>query len=109
WGWVGGIDGVVVKRGQVGWLGVGVPGGTLALGLGWWASINPYSLAWALPELPWSLAIATGLLIAVWIGALVTPRQPSLWIITTAVGALAIGQALLNSQIAVGLGWTLAL
>lgn len=44
-------------------LRVGAPVGVAAVGLALWAHHDPYSLAWSLPPLPWTLGLATAALV----------------------------------------------
>ena len=109
-GWLWVADSLLFKRaGRLRWLRVGALVGVLAVALVWWAATDPYTLAWALPTLPWSFGSAAIVLLAVWLGGIMKPRQPSVWIMAAAIGALIAGQALLNAQSAIEIGGLLAL
>jgi 4-amino-4-deoxy-L-arabinose transferase-like glycosyltransferase len=47
---------------------VGLPVAAAALVLLWWAAVNPYTLAWALPSAFWTLGLLSVLLAALWWG-----------------------------------------
>lgn len=84
----------------------------VAAGLLVWAARDPYGMAWALPPLPWALGLGTVLLAA---GPLLAARsrlRPAIdrrWWALAGLAALSGAQGLMNSQLAVGAGISLAL
>jgi Dolichyl-phosphate-mannose-protein mannosyltransferase len=106
-GWLWQLDRLLFKeRPGLRGLRVGAFVGVVAAGLVTWARANPYLLAWTIPALPWSLGVATVLLIGVALRPL-RARWSSRR--TAAVALLVIGQVLLVTHAAVALGAGLAL
>ncbi len=105
--WLWRLDGFLLKHRttrRVWRVGLVVAGAGLLIAVAAWRT--PLLLAWALPALPWSLGVATALLVGLWRDwrALV-----GRWADPLALILLIAGQALLVTQTAVPLGIGLAL
>lgn len=73
-----------------------------------WAWRDPYALAWALPGAPWTLGLATGLL--VWMPQNAADRREAPgWAPWAGLGLLVAAQSLFHAQQLIGVGIGLAL